>query len=421
MDDIKKIAVIGPGTMGMGIAFTGAFAGLDVFLLGRRREKYTGDNSDLENEPIFQGEMRGLDFHEIENNLSIGKWPDDMDLIKDCDLIIEAIAEDEDLKIDILSTLMHNTDDNTIIGTNTSNISIHSLAKGFTDKEKNRFMGTHFFNPVRYMKLVEIVLHDDSKPENVKKVEKLITNIYEKNPIIVKDTPGFVANRVGDFSMLSGLFAAEEYDLDIVTSDILGGEIVFRPRSGLYRLMDIIGADLEYDCCQYFLSVDIPDWEKPFHEVPPRMQEMYSTGKFGNKSGQGFYRKLKVDGNKKIQSWDFDKQEYLDVEEKEIACLTETADIKDRIERLKTIMQREDNESRYVRKLILETFWSCALFKIELSCTKEVIDIAMRDGYNWELGPFELWDKMGQEFILDLMAEDGYRFIKAINSSVEEN
>lgn len=423
MTEIKKMAVVGAGTMGMGIAMVGAFAGLELVILDVAREKYdrNSDKTDLSEEKIFKTGMKDYDYKSIESSVKIGNWPEDSDLIKDCDLVIEAVFEDYDVKVDVANVIFKNTGRTTIVGTNTSNISIKSLSKDFPKEDQARYMGIHFFNPPYLMDLVEIIPHEENSEEILSKVKKFVKEKLNKKPLVANDVPGFLANRVGSFATTIAFNAAEEYNFDVQKTDMLLGEVMFRPRSGIYRLTDLTAIDLEYQSDLYFLETDMPDWEKEYRKLPERIERLYKLGKYGDKVGEGFFKKTTIDGNYAKLMWDFDKDEYALAVKEVIPALQETEEISDRVERLKTIFERHDKESKFIKKMVIETLWYCAV-SLETVINRPIdAEIAMKDGYNWEVGPFELWNMLGTKYVADLIVEDGLELPKSVLELTNEN
>ncbi len=403
---IRKLAVIGAGTMGAAIAACGARAGLDVVLMVRGKGSETGrDRASKAIETILKsGEMKGSDEPRIRAGVFCADMQADSGCLKDCDLIIEAVAEDLAIKQSTAAFLFDNAGEDTIIGTNTSNISISSIAEGMSEERQRRFLGIHFFNPVRYMDLVELISSGKTDESILKCVETLINDRFGKAPIRCKDSPGFIANRIGSMALTSIMNATVDAGYGFAEADALTGDLIFRPKQGAFKLLDLVGLDISVHTVDYMAGADIPDYEKPFRNRPAVLYDITSRGYLGNKTGSGFYFKKKgLKGTDRFV-WDYEKCEYVPLSRPAPASL---ADVRDKATRLRDLMAGNYPETPFLRRVVLEPLWLAMMNADKISYDFRDIDAAMRGGYNWLKGPFELCDMLGAGDMLGLMEQQG--------------
>ncbi len=403
---IRKLAVVGAGTMGAAIAACGARAGLDVILMVRGKAEESGrDRAQKAVAAILKsGEMKGSDEPRIRAGVFCADMQLDAALLKDCDLVIEAVAEDLGVKQSTIRFIFDNASEDTIVGTNTSNISIESIAEGMERERQRRFLGIHFFNPVRYMDLVELIPHAETEEELIVRVQALINDRFGKTPIRCKDAPGFIANRIGSMALTSIMNATTESGCGFAKADALTGDLIFRPKQGAFKLLDLVGLDISVHTVDYMASVGVPDYEKPFRNKPEVLYDIVSRGYLGNKTGAGFYRKTKGPKGTERFVWDCRSTEYVPLERVKIDSL---ADVRDKKERLRGLLFGEYPETEYLRRVVLEPMWLAMMAADEISFDFRDIDAAMRGGYNWIKGPFELCDMLGAKEILELMEKRG--------------
>lgn len=403
---IRKMAVIGAGTMGAAIAACGARAGLDVVLMVRGKGEESGrDRASKAIETILKkGEMKGSDEERIRAGVIPADMQNEAGLLHDCDLVIEAVAEDLGIKQSTIGFVFENAGDETIVGTNTSNISIASIAEKLTTAQQQRFLGIHFFNPVRYMDLVELIPHEQTTDDVVGRVRTLINDRFGKTPIRCKDAPGFIANRIGSMALTSIMNATIDAGYGFAEADALTGDLIFRPKQGAFKLLDLVGLDIGVHTVDYMAGADIPEYEKPFRNRPPVLYDITARGYLGNKSGSGFYCKRKAAKGTERFVWDYEKKEYILLTRPEAASL---AGVKNKVERLKGLLFGEYPETPFLRRVVLEPLWLAMMNVDEISYDFRDIDTAMRGGYNWIKGPFEQCDVIGAKEILGLMAAQG--------------
>ena len=405
---IRKMAVVGAGTMGAAIAACGARAGLDVVLMVRGKGEESGKARAAKaiDTILKKGEMKGS----AEARIRAGVVPADMQteaaLLGDCDLVVEAVAENLEIKQSTMAFIFEHAGEETVVGTNTSNISIASIAEKLSEAQQKRFLGIHFFNPVRYMDLVELIPHPRTEKEIIDRVRTLMNDRFGKTPILCKDEPGFIANRIGSMALTSIMNATTDFGYGFAKADALTGDLIFRPKQGAFKLLDLVGLDISVHTVDYMSSAAIPDYEKPFRNRPEVLYDITSRGYLGNKTGAGFYRKEKGPKGTLRFVWDYAKREYVPLERVEIESV---AGIRDKRERLRKMLFEELPETAFVRRVVLEPMWLAMMAAEDISYDFRDVDAAMRGGYNWIKGPFELCDLLGAADVLKLMEAQGLK------------
>ncbi len=403
---IRKLAVIGAGTMGAAIAACGARAGLDVVLMVRGKGSETGrDRAAKAIDTILKkGEMKGSDEARIRAGVFCADMQADVTALKDCDLIIEAVAEDLAIKRSTAAFLFDNAGEDAIVGTNTSNISIASIAEGLEESRQRRFLGIHFFNPVRYMDLVELISGGKTDEAILRRVEVLMNDRFGKTPIRCKDSAGFIANRIGSMALTSVMNATVDSGYGFAEADALTGDLIFRPKQGAFKLLDLVGLDISVHTVDYMAGAEIPDYEKPFRNRPEVLYDITSRGYLGNKTGSGFYCKRKGPKGTERFVWDYRNCEYVPLSRPQPASL---AEVRDRAARLRALLEGDYPETPFLRRVVLEPLWLAMMNADTISYDFRDIDAAMRGGYNWIKGPFELCDLLGAKQVLALMEQQG--------------
>ena len=403
---IRKMAVIGAGTMGAAIAACGARAGLDVILMVRGKGAVSGrERAAKAMEDILKkGEMKGSAEERIRAALRPADMQEEGELLKDCDLVIEAVAEDLGVKQSTIAFIFDYAGEETIVGTNTSNISIADIAEKLPQDRQRRFLGIHFFNPVRYMDLVELIPHPETEADVIMRVKTLINDRFGKSPILCKDSPGFIANRIGSMALTSAMNAAVDGQYGFAKADALTGDLIFRPKQGAFKLLDLVGLDISVHTVDYMAEAAIPDYEKPFRNKPAVLYDITARGYLGNKTGSGFYKKEQSPKGTERYVWDWQGQAYVPLQR---ADMGEFGAIKDKRERLRAVLFGDYSETPFVRRVVLEPMWLSMMAAEDICYDWRDIDAALRGGYNWLMGPFELCDLLGAEEMLALMEAQG--------------
>ena len=419
MYDIKKAAVLGSGVMGSAIAAHLANAGLLVTLLDivpneptteeaakgltiedravrdrfvqSARDKMTNPRAMLLYEPKF---IRRLRFGNLE---------DDLELLRDADWVVEVVVENLDIKQKLLQKIEPFLKSGTILSTNTSGISVNALAKALPANRQKSFMVTHFFNPPRYMRLLELVAANNTDREVFAYMRRFCEDRLGKGVVIAKDTPGFVANRIGVFSLLLVAAKTLEYGLSIEAADALTSGDIGRPNTGTFRLIDMIGLDTTLSVANYQLKNVTDPAERSVLSVPDFLTKMQTEGLLGDKNKQGFYRKM----NKETQVIQPDTLTYKAKQEPDIPGLAAVKAAKCLPEKLAFWLASEDKAGRFVWDVLKRTLLFAGGLIPEIADDAKSVDNGMKWGYNWTVGPFELWDMIGVRKSAERMQREG--------------
>lgn len=404
MKPFRKAAVLGAGVMGCQIAAHLANAGLTVYLLelpskGNNKNELveTAFNKALkQSPPIFYSDK-------IAKQITLGNYEEDFDKLKEVDWVIEAIVENLAIKQQLLKKVEDTVNRDTVISTNTSGLSIKAIAEGLSQPFRQRFLGTHFFNPPRYQKLLELIPTEDTKPEILKRMEWFGRMHLGKGIVIAKDTPNFIANRIGIFVSMLGIKAFTQGNYTIEEIDTLTGTLIGRPKSATFRTVDLIGLDtFKYVTENLYPTISHDEQQKMF-KVPTLINKLVETGTLGAKTRQGFYKK--VDGeilslNPKTFSYEAAKPLNIGNLDK----IKKTPNLKERLQKL---YHHKSRGGEFFRESILQTLAYSANRIPEIADNPIDIDKAMRWGFGWEIGPFEIWDALGWETVLADMEKMG--------------
>ncbi len=406
--EIKKVVVIGSGTMGSGIAAHLCNANIPVTLLDLKTEisEQARDRIHKSRPPLL------LDKSKI-NNIKVGNINDNFNTIKDADWIVEAVVERIDVKHNIYEKIFKDRKKGAIVSSNTSSIPIKVLSQNLTADEKKDFCITHFFNPVRYMGLLEIVKNDNNDLKKINFLKKFCEDELGKGAIICNDTPGFLGNRVGVYAMQIAMTEAFRMKLSVEEADAIFGRPMGIPKTGIFGLYDLIGIDLMADVLKSFVK-ELPETDK-FHEVAkeiPLVKKLIETGYTGRKGKGGFYRVNKTGGKKVMEALNLETGEY---------SLSKKIDIKSEKIDLKILINRDDKYGQYAWAVISKIIKYAS--SLVPGVTKEFNDIdeAMRLGFNWTKGPFEMLEEIGVKFFFDKIDEyKGNNFLENLAKSKNE-
>jgi 3-hydroxyacyl-CoA dehydrogenase len=414
---IRRAAVIGAGVMGSGIAAHLANAGIEVLLLDilpqGLNEKETLDRN-ARNRFAASGLEKALKarpaafFHKGGARLvTVGNVEDDLDHVRGCDLVIEAIIEQIEAKRALFAKLDAIVGGSTVVASNTSGLPIAEMVQGRSESFRRRFLVMHFFNPVRYMKLLELVAGPETAPETVTAIRRFGEDMLGKGIVLAKDTPNFIGNRIGMHGMMSTIHLMLEQGLSPEDIDAITGEPMGHPKSASFRTADLVGLDTLVHVADNCFAALTRDEERKVFEVPPYIRAMIEKKLLGDKTLGGFYRKGK-DGS--IETLDPKTLEYrARGGDKEIknAC-KEIAAIEDpRARARKLVWESPPKVSGFVWKLLSHGLAYAARRVGEIADDIASIDDAMKWGYNFELGPFEAWDALGFEAVVDRLKKDG--------------
>ena len=417
---IKKAAVIGAGVMGANIAAQLANVGIDTLLIdivppvsGNEIDK---DEKNYRNSFALKGIKRAqksspASFYLAENArlITAGNLEDDAGLLKDVDIVIEAIVEDLSLKKELFKKIEKELKPGTIVTSNTSGISVADMCEGLSKDFRKHFAVTHFFNPPRYMKLLEVVKGPDTLPEVIDVIVENFERVIGKSIVFAKDTPNFIANRIAVFTTFNNIRVMTELALTIETVDELTGTVIGFPKSATFRTTDIVGIDTLFHVAGNVFR-NAPDDEKRNIFVPPDViNTMLENNLLGEKSGQGFYKKKKAtNGESIILSLDWNKMEYRERESVKYDSLGAAEKQHDLTERIRALYYAEDNAGIFTFRTRTDEFIYAANRIFEIADDVLNIDNALKWGFNREMGPFEMWDAIGLEKSVSFMGKAGY-------------
>lgn len=396
--NIKKATVLGAGTMGAQIAALLVNAGLKVKLLDIVLDKE--DKNKLSKgayDRITHPKKSMLYDAKWSKNLTYGNFEDDLKVGDNSDIFIEAVTEKLDIKHGLWQKVSQIAKEDAILATNTSSIPIGAIAKPLPAEAKARFVGVHFFNPPRYMKLVEIIPHKATNPVVVENLKTFISTVLGKGAVDANDVSGFVANRIGTYSASDIAYRAEQLGLSITEVDALTGQVLGRPKTGTFRLLDMVGIDIGYFVTKTMMAN--PE-EAAYFKMPKLVEKMVALGNLGDKTKQGFYKK---DGRKRLV-FDVESETYVEPKPVELAILNEFG--RDLTKNLTTIFESEDKVGIFLWETLRNLMYYSAINVPKATNDYINIDRAMVWGYNWKVGPFQLWDMMGLDRVKDRMAKE---------------
>ena len=406
---IKNVVVIGSGTMGSGIAAHLCNANVPVTLLDLKTEisEKARDRIHKSKPPLL------IDRSKI-NNIKVGNINDNFDVVKDADWVVEAVVERIDIKHQIYEKIFKSRKDGAIVSSNTSSIPIKVLSEHLTDKEKKDFCITHFFNPVRYMGLLEIVKNENNDLNKINELKQFCETELGKGAIVCNDTPGFLGNRVGVYAMQIAMTEAFKMKLSIEEADAIFGRPMGIPKTGVFGLYDLIGIDLMADVLKSFIK-ELPEKDE-FHEVAkeiPLVKKLIETGYTGRKGKGGFYRMNKTGATKIMEAINLETGDY---------SPTKKIDVKSDKVDLKGLIERKDKYGDYAWSVISKIIKYAS--SLVPGITKEFNDIdeAMRLGFNWAKGPFEMLEEIGVKNFFDKVDNfSGNRFLENLSKTKNED
>ena len=424
---IKKVAVLGSGVMGSAIACHMANVGLEVLLLDivpdeakeskdlRARNKLVNDalNKSLKSKPspIYN--------KSFAKRISTGNMTDNMKDIANCDWIIEVVIERLDIKKIVFDQVEKYRKKGTLVTTNTSGIPISSMLEGRSDDFKKHFFGTHFFNPPRYLKLLEIIPSPESDLQNIDFMMEFGADVLGKTMVLCKDTPAFIANRVGVYAIQDLFYTVEELGLSVGEVDKLTGPIMGRPKSATFRTCDVVGLDTLVHVSNGLKANCPNDERKEVFEIPAYVSSMLENNWLGSKSGQGFYKKTTNEkGKKTILELDLKTLEYTEKKKIKFPTLDLARQEDDLIKRTKILFNGKDKAGDFYRKVFTGLFQYVTHRIPEISDEIYKIDDALKAGFGWSLGPFETWDAVGFEKGLAIIEKEGGKCAEWINELI---
>lgn len=408
--NIQKVAVLGSGTMGSQIAAHCVNAGMQVWLLDLKDEE-----SDNPNQTVIDniGKLKKMNpspvgLPEYADRIQPGNFTDDLDVLSEVDWVCEAIIEKMDIKKDMMSKIEEVRTEGTIVSSNTSGLPIGKISEECSDEFKAHFLGTHFFNPPRYMKLLEVIPTESTADEVVEYMSRFCERDLGKGVVQCKDTPNFIANRIGIFSMtsimshfLNGDFRAEEIDY-------LLGTLTGYSKAATFRTADMSGLDVIHHVATNLYPAIPDDERREVFDLPEAFEKMVEEGKYGNKSGEGFYKKVRTDSGKEYKVINPETGEYESQIDPEFESAKEAKKkFKTSEDRLNFLVNKDDEVGQFLWEIHCDLLLYSANRIPEITDSVEAIDRAMKWGFNWELGPFERWDAIGVEESVERMQDEG--------------
>ena len=422
---IKRVAVLGAGTMGAAIAAHLANAGLEVDLLDiapgeltdeEEKKGLTLESPKVRNRIVREGfeQMKNakppaLMSERVLERMRIGNFEDDLERIEDADWIIEAIIEKLKPKQELMARVEELANDNAIISSNTSGIPLHQIAEDRSEAFKKRFLGTHFFNPPRYLKLLEIIPTEDTDPELIEEVQVFGERVLGKGIVLAKDTPNFIGNRLGSFSMINSMRYAFDKGYGVEELDAITGPLIGRPKTATFRLQDQVGLDISIGVAENLYEAVTDDESREQLRPPEKLKELEEQNLLGSKSGGGFYKREERGGEKVFDVLNLETLEHEPPENPDIPLVEEAQKQGDLGARLRFIMSKteEDRYARFLRDTILPDLAYASRRVPEISDTLEDVDHAMEWGYGHEAGPFRMWDLLGVRDTVEQMESLG--------------
>jgi 3-hydroxyacyl-CoA dehydrogenase len=411
MRTIRSAAVLGAGTMGASIAAHLANVGIPCLVLDIVPQGAAdGERSKLARQGIENlKKMKPSPLYQQDdlNLLTPGNLEDDLAKIAGVDWVIEVVAEKMEIKKSLFARVEQYWKPGMIVTTNTSGLSVNEMVEDCSVEFRKHFMGTHFFNPPRYMKLLEIIPGRDTDPALVEFMKDFGDRVLGKGVVSAKDTPNFIGNRIGVYGLLGTLKAMQEEGLTPDEVDALTGPAMGRPKSATFRTLDMVGLDIFVHVAQNVGDKVTEDWEIEAFKIPALLQKMYENRWLGEKTGQGFYKKVKDPSGKKIMTLDPETMEYKDQKKAKFASIEASKAAKSVPGRIQAVLKAGDKGSAFSWKALRDMMIYSALKAEEIADDIVSVDRAMRWGFNWELGPFETWDAVGVQAAAERIAEDG--------------
>jgi 3-hydroxyacyl-CoA dehydrogenase len=419
--NIKKVAVIGSGIMGSGIACHFANIGVEVLLLdiiprelteSETKKGFTLESKVVRNRLVNDHLANALKskpspiYHQnFASRITTGNTTDDMAKIVSCDWIIEVVVERLDIKKLVFEQIDKFRKPGTLVTSNTSGIPIHFMSEDRSEDFQKHFCGTHFFNPARYLKLFEIIPGTYTSKEVLDFLNIYGEKFLGKTSVVAKDTPAFIGNRIGIFGIMSLFHQVKETGLTIEEVDKLTGPVIGRPKSATFRTVDVVGLDTLVHVANGIFENCKTDEVLDLFKLPDFINKMMENKWLGSKTNQGFYKKE----GKDILSLDLNSLEYRATKKASFATLELTKAIDKPIDRFKILITGKDKAGQFYRKSFASMFAYCSNRIPEITDAFYKIDDAMKAGFGWENGPFEIWDAIGVQKGVELMQAEGYQ------------
>ena len=423
---IRKVAVLGSGIMGSRIACHFANIGVEVLLLDivprelsedEKKKGLTLDHPAVKNrivnsafEATLKSNPASLFSKKFASRIKLGNFTDDMAGIRNCDWTIEVVVENLDIKKKVYEEVEKHRTPGTLITSNTSGIPIHLMAEGRSDDFQKHFAGTHFFNPPRYLKLLEIIPTTKTDPEITQFLMNYGDLFLGKTTVLCKDTPAFIGNRVGVWGLLKVIDSMQKFDLNVDEIDKLTGPVIGRPKSATFRTSDVVGLDTLVKVANNLYAGLVNDEGREMFKLSDVVTKLEQNKWLGDKTGQGFYKKTKgPKGETEILTLDLKTLEYKPKAKAKFATLETTKTIDNLKDRFKVLLAGKDKAGDFYRDCFYGLFQYVTNRIPEISDELFRIDDAVCGGFGWDLGPFETWDAVGIEKSIPLMEAAGYK------------
>ena len=432
---IKKAAVLGAGVMGSQIAAHLANAGIPCYLFDIVLPELSDDDKKkglTKESPAFRNKLANMAVSKLAkmkpspifnkkvlNLITTGNFEDDMEKIKDSDWIIEVVAERMDIKKSLLNKVEQFAHSNALVTSNTSGLSINAMVEDASNDFKKRFFGTHFFNPPRYMKLLEIIPGKKTDPEAIQFLAKFIESKLGKGIVYCKDTVNFIGNRIGVYGIATTIHEMVKQGLSLSEVDAATGSVIGRPKTASFRTADLVGIDILYHVAKNVYDLAKDDENREEFKLPEFIEKMIENKWLGDKTGQGFYKKVKTKDGKEILELDYNTLEYKPkkkVVSKSLETAKQAGGLKNR---LKTFLYGKDKLAAFTWRTVTNTLIYAANKIPEISDDIVNVDNALKWGFNWSLGPFEIWDVIGVRKSVEKLKEEGVKIPEKIEKFLE--
>ncbi|MTI86534.1 MAG: 3-hydroxyacyl-CoA dehydrogenase/enoyl-CoA hydratase family protein [Balneolaceae bacterium] len=406
---IRKVAVLGSGVMGSQIAAHCVNAGLEVVLLDLKSDDPGRPNKIAEESLRKASKMKPSPFgkKEFVRRITTGNFEDDFDELREADWICEVIIEKMDIKKDMMSRIEKIRKPETMVSSNTSGLPIGEIGEEGGDEFKAHFLGTHFFNPPRYMKLLEIIPTANTLDEVTEYMHHFCEKTLGKGVVLCKDTPNFIANRIGIFSIANIMPYFFNKDWRAEEIDLLTGTLTGYSKAATFRTADMAGLDVTNHVAKNLYPSIPGDEMRDTFKLPEQFEHMVEEGHTGNKAGKGFYRKTKTEKGTEYQVIKADSLEYESQQQLEDPILNEAQKIRDTAERLRFLSFSDTKPGDFIWKVQRDLLLYSANRISEITESPLAIDRAMKWGFNWEMGPFERWDALGIDTVTEKLEKEG--------------
>ena len=417
--NIEKVAVLGSGIMGSGIAAHLAGIGLQVLLLDispkELNEDETARGLSLDHPSVqkrivndslsksLKSKPSPIYNASFASRIKTGTFEHDLHQIAEVDWIIEVVVERLDIKKQVFESVEKHRKPGTFISSNTSGIPIHLMAEGRSEDFQQYFLGTHFFNPARYLRLLELIPGPKTNKETIRFFEHFGRKFLGKSVVVAKDTPAFIGNRIGIFSIQSLFHRVKDLEMTIEEVDKLTGPVIGRPKSATFRTVDVVGLDTLVHVANGIKEHCTSDERHELFSLPDFIESMMEANRLGSKTGEGFYKKIKKDGKSEILSLELTTGEYRAAIKAKFATLEKTKSVSNVADRFPILVGGSDKAGDFYRLVFADLFAYVSHRMGEITDAIYKIDDAMKAGFGWEHGPFEIWDAVGLQNGIELV------------------